>query len=245
MNTSKILEQLGYPSNQVKIYLASLKMGEATIAELAENLSMPRTTIAEVLNEMNKNGLMAFYSRKNHKYWVAENPNKLLSSLQEKEANLKNILPQLHAMHFDSGEGKPNIRCYFGTNEIKNMLNDMMEDKHHIMAVVSWDDFIEFLGQDFINDLIEKRKNHFLKMRLITPNSTLAISLKKQDNKELRQTKLLPEHIKIRKSSTFIYGDKVSLLSLNPKQPTGILIHDPNVAYGQSIYFESLWEHCK
>lgn len=243
MHIQTVLQQLGYQPNQVKIYLECLKMGEATIATIAEQVAMPRTTVTELLAEMHKQGLMNFYVRRGHKYWLAENPEKLLTTIKEREAALKTILPQLQAMIFDSGEGKPSIRCYIGLEEVKSMFDDMIESRRHIMAVVSWQDFKEFFGDDFVEDLIERRYTHFLRMKLITPHSPSATELKKLDPKQLRQTRFLPTDIALRRTSTFIYGDTVTLISLNRKQPTSILIQDPDVAYGQTIYFESLWQH--
>ena len=146
-------------------------------------------------------------------------------------------------MKLHSGEHKPQIRVFMGLEEVKTMFDDMIESQHHIMAVVSWDDFKDVFGTDFVEDLIERRYTHFLRMRLITPRSDSAKLLKLQDEKQLRQTRFLPQGIELHRTSTFIYADKVSLISLNRKQPTAILIQDPDVVHGQTIYFESLWEH--
>lgn len=243
MHIQTVLSQLGYPMSEVKIYLASLKMGEGTIADLAEQVTMPRTTVTELVASMHRQGLINFYTRKGRKYWVAENPDKLMVAIKEREAALQVVLPQLHAMKFDSGLAKPNIRLYIGVEEVKTMMDDMIGTKNHIMAVVSWDDWKEFLGDEFVDDLIERRYKHFLRMRLISPKSDSVRRLKERDSAELRQTRFLPERIGLRYTSTFIYGDKVILISLNRRQPTGILIHDPDVVHGQKIYFESLWQH--
>lgn len=243
MHIQTVLHQLGYPMSQVKIYLACLRMGEGTIADVAEQVKMPRTTVTELVAEMHKQGLMNYYTKKNRKFWVAENPDKLMVMVKEREAGLKAVLPQLHAMMFESGVAKPSIRLYIGMKEVQSMLDDMIETQHHMMAVVSWDDWKEFFDEEYVDGLIERRRSHFLHMRLITPKSELALALKSRDGEELRQTKFLPEHITLRHTSTFIYDSKVTLLSLNRKQPTGILIQDPDVVHGQTIYFESLWLH--
>ena len=130
--------------------------------------------------------------------------------VKEREAALKTILPQLHAFKFDSGQAKPNIRTYIGLEEVKNIYDDIIDTKHHMMAVVSWDDAVEFLGKEFMADFVERRAGHFLKLRLITPKTALSQTLKQKDSATLRQTKFLPEHIALRRISNFIYGDKVA-----------------------------------
>jgi len=243
MHIQTVLHQFGYPPGQVKIYLASLKMGEATVAEIAEQVAMPRTTVVELVNEMNKNGLMNYYVKKSRKYWSAENPDKLMIAAKEREAALKSILPQLHAMKFGSGQGKPNIRMYLGLEEVKNVFDDIIESQRHVTALVSWDDIKDYFGDDFMRDFIERRYTHFLKIRLITPKTKLAQELRQRDGKELRQTRFLPSQIELRRISNFIYGDKMAIISLNRKVPVGIIIQDPDIAHANLLYFESLWQH--
>ncbi len=243
MNIESALQKMGYPIGQVKIYLASLKMGEAVIAEIAEEVNIPRTTVIDLVADMHKHGLMNYYTKRGRKYWVAEDPEKLMLIIKERESTLKAVLPQLQAMKFDSGSGKPSIRLYIGHEEVRTMLDDMIEHGKHIKSVVSWDDFEDFFGDDFVEDLIERRYSRNMQMRLVTTRTKLSSELKKRDAKQLRHTRFLPANIELRRTSTFIYGDTVTLISLNRKQPTGILIHDPDVVHGQTLYFESLWAH--
>lgn len=243
MHIQTVLEQLGYPANQVKVYLAALKMGETTIADIAEQVEMPRTTVTELVREMHKRGLMNYYTKGTHKFWIADSPEKLMIGLEERRIALKNIMPALQAMHYDSGNGKPVIRLYTGAEEVKNIFDDIIETKHHMLGLVSWDDINDFFGKDFMNDFVERRYNHFLKIRLITPRTELAKSLKARDSEELRLTRFLPEDIKLRRISNFIYNGKVATISLNRNEPTGIIIEDPDVVYAQTIYFECLWKN--
>jgi hypothetical protein len=67
--------------------------------------------------------------------------------------------------------------------------------------------------------------------------------LKKNDEAEMRHIKFLPSGIDLKLITNFIYGDKIAILSFNKKEPTGIVIHDPDVAYGNMLYFENLWQH--
>jgi hypothetical protein len=109
---------------------------------------------------------------------------------------------------------------------------------------VSWDDFAVYFGDDFISDFIERRYRHYLKIRLITPQTALAKVLKQRDTKELRHTRFLPDYIALRRVSNFIYGNKLAIISMNKHEPVGIVIEDPDVVHAMSIYFESLWLHC-
>ena len=183
---------------------------------------------------------MYYYVKHNRRYWLAENPDKLLINLEERRVALKAILPNLQAMRSEVG-GKPNVQVYVGSEDLKNIMNDIIETKHHVCALLSFDDWVDIFGQEFTDDFIERRRTHFLKLRLIASRTDLAEQLKQKDQESLRQTRFLPPHIDLRRTSNFIYDGKTAVMSLSAKRPTGILIDDPDVVHAMNIYFEALW----
>jgi sugar-specific transcriptional regulator TrmB len=168
-------------------------LSEATVSELAHKVEMPRTTVQEVLDHMQKKGLVSSYTKHTHKYWVAENPEKLIISLQEREEALKSILPELKALRPEMGN-RPQVKVFQGVKEIKLILDDIIETKHHILALISWDDWVHFFGDEYIHDFIERRYKHFLKIRVVSPKTELSEKLKTTDSEQLRQTRFLPSN---------------------------------------------------
>jgi sugar-specific transcriptional regulator TrmB len=242
MNPQELLEKLGYHHYEANIYLAALELGEATVSDLAHKTEMPRTSIQEVLNTMQKKGMVSSYSKKVHKYWVAENPEKLLASFKEHEEAFKDMLPRLQAIR-RSTDDKPEVKVYTGAKEISLILDDIIDSKHHILALISWDDWIEFFAAQYVDDFIARRYKHYLQIRLLTPRTPLTERLKLLDPKQLRHTRFLPPGINLKRISNFIYGDKIAIISMNKKEPTGILIKDADVVHGNTMYFEHLWQH--
>lgn len=242
MHIQTVLEQLGLSLHEAKVYLAALKAGSILIADLASEVKIPRSTVVETVQSLHKRGLMHYYIQRGRKHWHAENPDKLAIGLEEKKAALAAIMPNLKGMRALGG-GQAIVRLFAGEDEIKQIMDDIIETKHHIMGLVSWDDWVEMLGMEFTHDFIERRKAHNLKMKLITPATELAHTLKKNDSVDLRHTKFLPSHIDLRYTSNFIYGGKSAVISLNRKRPTGLIIDDPDAAHAAMIYFESLWLH--
>jgi HTH-type transcriptional regulator, sugar sensing transcriptional regulator len=242
MNRQQLLEKLGYHSYEASIYLAALELGEATVSDLAHKTDMPRTSVQEVLTHMQKKGMVSSYSKQSHKYWIAENPEKLFVALKENEEAFKSILPELQALRPQTDD-KPMVKVYSGVKEIKFILDDIIETKHHILALISWDDWIEFFGKEYVEDFIERRYTHFLKIRMIAPRTKLTEKLKMADDQQLRVTRFLSPRVDLKRITNFIYGNKIAIISLNKKEPTGILIEDLDVVYGNTMYFENLWQH--
>ena len=239
MHLRTVIEQLGYSPHETSVYLAALELGPSTATDIANKAALPRTTVNLVIKSLHEKGLLNAFLRRRSKLWSAENPERLVISLHESEAALKTILPELQSLRHDTGV-KPTIRAYAGPQEIKQIMNDIIETKHHVSAIVSWDDWVTTLGKSFVDNFIENRYRHYLKIHLLTPKTKLSMALKQKDSQEMRTTQFLPESIAIN-NSNFIYGNKVAIISLNKKRPVGILIEDEDIHHTMEILFESLW----
>jgi len=239
MHIQGVLQNLGYRPNEATVYLAALQLGACSVHELVDKTGLPRTTVQEIIASLKKNGLINPITRKNHKYWIAENPNKLMITLKEQEAALSSVLPELQALRYDTGV-KPAVRTFSGKKEMVKIMDDIIETRSHILAIVSWDEWVNLLGKDYLDDFIEKRRNHFLNIRLISPRTQLARSLKIKDTKDLRITRFLPDTIEVN-NSNFIYGNKIAILSLNKRYPVGIIIEDEDINHTMTVLFELLW----
>jgi PAS domain S-box-containing protein len=95
MQYQKVIEQLGYSPREAKVYMASLRIGEAHISDIAKKVRMPRTSVQAIMNRLHSDGLVNFYVMRRYKYWVAENPKYILFNLQKKEGVLSEAIPAL------------------------------------------------------------------------------------------------------------------------------------------------------
>lgn len=219
--------------------MASLALGGSTATEIAKKAKIPRTTVNLIIDSLHEKGLINAYIQKRRRMWVAENPEKLLIKLKEQEAALQLVMPELQSLRRETGV-RPTVRTYSGADEIKQIMNDIIATKHHISAIMAWDEWQKTLGKDYMEDFIERRHRHFLKIKLLTPKTPASLELKQRDAKELRHTQFLPESIAIN-NSNFIYGNKVAIVSLNKNRPVGILIEDEDIHQTMGVFFESLW----
>ncbi len=239
MDVQKVIENLGYTRNEAKVYLAALSLGESHVSDIAQKVRRPASSVQVVIDRLHNDGLMNFYVRKRYKYWVAENPVRLITRLQEREDSVRSVMPQLEALRHVE-EQKPHVKIFEGVNEIRLLYSDMLETKMHILGIIPWDDWIRLLGRGFMEDFIEKRIKHSLHIRLLTPHTVVATELHSRDANELRETRYLSDDIPI-KTTTFLYGTKAAIVWLNKKLPTAILIEDADVHETLSIFFEELW----
>ncbi len=137
MQYQKIIEQLGYSKNEAKVYLAALSLGEAHISDIAIAVNMPRSTAQTVVDKLHKDGLMNFYVMRRYKYWVAENPSKLLDNLRKREDVLAHALPDLSALRLESR--KPKILEDEFYKESLHLIKSYTEASHQPTLVTNSD----------------------------------------------------------------------------------------------------------
>jgi sugar-specific transcriptional regulator TrmB len=240
MQFQRIIEGLGFSSKEVKVYLAALALGESHISDIAQKVKLSRSSAQIIMDRLHKEGLMNFYVMHRYKYWVAENPERLLERLKERENELETIIPRLKELKRDQ-TGRPSVKIFKGAEEIKLIHDDIISTKQAARAIISWDEWLELLGYDYMKDFRERRAKHFLMLELIVPKTVHSTKLKSKDALEYRRTRFLPPEVHIA-TSNFIYGNKVAIVSLNRKEPTGIVIEDPDVAAMMSSFFTLLWD---
>lgn len=241
MNIEKIFQELGYKYKEVKVYLAALGLGESNISDIAIKAKMPRTSVAVITEKLRKDGLLNYYRTRVRTYWVAENPETLLKRLHERANNLQSIMPELKILQRSLNAPKPSVRMYNGGHEIKLIFEDIIDSKKNISGIAAWRDLINVVGSDFIDDFFKTQIEHFLKIRLIVPENDTTKELKSKDGGKMRETRFLPSGLPLNTAS-FIYGNKVAIISLNNVFPTAVLIEDMDVHNTMELFFEKLWK---
>ena len=98
MNAQKVIEHLGYSPKEAKVYLAALELGESHISDIATKVRLPRSSVQIIVDKLHADGLLNFYVMRRYKYWVAENPERLLINLKKKEESVSEVLPELSEM---------------------------------------------------------------------------------------------------------------------------------------------------
>ena len=75
------LQELGFNTNEIRVYLALTELGEAKAAAIAKQADLPRTTVISILDKLkNDNYLTAHKYRGTTYYWV-ESPKTIKESL--------------------------------------------------------------------------------------------------------------------------------------------------------------------
>lgn len=98
MEIRHLLEQFGLAGKKADIYLASLELGSSTVIEIAKKSGVKRTTCYDILLELEKEGFIFETAKGKKRLFSGEDPEKIKSSLSEKERRFSEILPQLKSI---------------------------------------------------------------------------------------------------------------------------------------------------
>jgi HTH-type transcriptional regulator, sugar sensing transcriptional regulator len=240
MEIKQVLARFGLVGKKADVYLSTLELGSGTVIEIARKSEIKRTTVYDVLLDLEKAGLIYQTTKGTKRLFVAEDPEKLKDQLREKERMLSEILPQLHSFYNIKGI-KPKIKFYEGKEGLRQVYADTLKYKGEILAFAS-DDVVKTLGLGWANDYLEKRIKKEIRVRIIIPKTDLIEKeFNPKDQKQLRSSKLVdpkkyPFSIEIN-----IYGhQKVALMS--SKEETGIIIEGAEIHKTMKLIFELLWD---
>lgn len=234
------IENIGLTDKQAKIYLANLELGPSSIQNIAEKAQIKRTTVYSVIESLLEQGLISKFSDEKGQKFQAKAPEALIKQLEQRQKNLKSILPQLQAIT-NIGDIKPEVRFYQGREGLRTVYEDTLQTKNEILSLASAEDIYQVLP-DYIPKYLQKRIKKGIKMRAIVQDSLKARIHQKRDEKEFRQTKLVQDlNLTIEKN---IYADKVALMSFRA-YPMGIIIKSPQIAKSEKAIFELLWQYLK
>lgn len=229
-----ILEKFGLSTNESKVYLACLELGLSRVTEISNKAGIIRETTYGILNSLIRQGIISQIIKAKIRYFEATEPKNLKQILKEKEALIENIVPYLNELK-KSNLKKPQIQFYQGKEGLKIIMEDILSAKTEVLAIVSNKNLTE-LFQFYFPNFIKRREEAKIKIKLISdqePISTKYLNFKNLPKKFVFNT------------GNWIYENKVIMLSLNQKEPIGLLIEDEHIYNFQRDLFNLLWRFLK
>lgn len=232
------LKELDLDDNEIRVYIACLKMGSSKVNDIAKAAELIRTTVYGVLESLIEKGLISTVVKENIKHFQAVNPKQLVELLEEKKRKIQDIVPKLEAMQ-KIAPIKHKVELFEGRRGIKTIMNELARIPNSTVRLLgSWHHFNKF-SRPFAKQYIRKRKERKIRVQVICPFNTEELECGRLDKKQLRETR----YIKVDelKSSCYIYGDKLMFVSWEEDNMCGIIIEDSHIVENQRIFFDNLW----
>ncbi|WCN11296.1 TrmB family transcriptional regulator [Marinomonas mediterranea] len=239
------LEQLGLTARETKLYQSLLKLGPASIRDIAEHAGINRGTTYESLKLLQAKGVVSYFPKGKRRFFTAENPEVLLSLAEEKRQKLdktidslkSTIIPELiqqqpHFYHTD-------VRYYEGDDGIEWVLRD-------ILNVVSKQDHKEYcvFSSKPIRPYLYRPFPNYTKQRVKLGINVKVIALGDGgEDAELSERKWIKTDGKIEASYIAIYPPKCAFISLaSDNFPSAVVMESEDIAKAQKLIFDTLWK---
>jgi sugar-specific transcriptional regulator TrmB len=247
LGLKKSLEFIGFSEKEVLVYLALLGLGKGTVTEISRKAGINRPTGYHVLSSLSIKGVVKVSGKEPKQEYIAESPDEIEKLLAKKiktdQAFLdeaKKIIPELKSMH--NVVDRPKVFFYEGKEGIEKVYEDTLTSHETIRAYASVDNMHAGLP-GYFPEYYKRRAGKGIAIRAIVPNSEIGKERKNSDEKEMRETALVPlkdfEFI----PEINIYDNKVMIASWREK--LGIIIESTEIADAMKKIYELAWAEAK
>ncbi|MDD2935124.1 MAG: helix-turn-helix domain-containing protein [Candidatus Pacebacteria bacterium] len=237
---NKQLEKIGLNPKEADVYLACLELTEATVGEIAKKSGVKRTTVYDIIDSLKEKSLVSSITKNKKLYYYAESPKKLENTLEEKKKILENMMPELMSVA-NAIDKKPKIRYFEGIEGMRDVFRDTLN--YPDQEILSW--FPKKTGMDlgenfFYKEYIPKRMKKKIWVRAIAPETEEMKKYKENDDKHLRQTRLIsPDKFNSEINIELYGGEKVMIVGF--EEEIGIMIESKKIYTALKSMFEIMW----
>ncbi|EFK95675.1 transcriptional regulator, TrmB [sediment metagenome] len=237
MDINNFLHQFGLSNKESDVYLACLELGSTTVNEISIKANIKRTTTYDVLASLIKQGLIIQTQKAKKRLFYAESPERLKKLLEEKLDKLNQVMPLLKSF-CNTIQGKPKIMFYEGRDGLKKVYEDALNYPPEMLAIVT-ENVLTHLDKDFCDDYIKRRTRLNIRVRAIASENKEMSRYKSEDEKYIKQTKLVAADKFLFTIEMMIYGNKVAFISF--KEKLGIIIESEDINNNMRAFFGLAW----
>jgi len=229
----------GLSDKEAEIYIVALKLGEVTANKISNKTGFSRSTTYDILESLKRKGLINSIKKDKKYFFIASNPEILITRLKEKEELINEIIPELKQLQEFSSE-HPLTTIYKGKTGLRTAANEMLDTKEILVyggSIIAEDIFGTYT-ENFARKRVEKR----IILRTII-GKTIPRHMKDPKVKKytpIRTLNIFENH----KTVYFIYNNNVLIWNLD-EELTAIKIESKIFAESQKQLFNFLWSKAK
>jgi len=240
MKLKLIFKQLGFSENELRVYLAALESGLSSTQDIAKKADIKRTTAYSVLQHLMSRGVVGKSIIRGKTRFLAEPPEKLVSTINDIQKSLEKALPQLNAL-YNKSEVKPKITFYEGDNAIQTVYDDTLREKPEEILEWNTDEYFRFDQYKVDPYYIDKRMKLSIRAKRIAgEDSGWHKKHKRFDRAELSETIIVPKNQFWPEIEVNIYNDKVAFL--NYMENMSIIIESRAIAHAMRQAYLLSWK---
>lgn len=243
MEPETVLKDFGLTDTEIKVYLALLKLGEATVPEIVKKVQIYKANAYNALDNLEKKGLVAHVKKEYKLYYSALNPEKLFGILESKKESLDAVFPILQK-YYKSKKVKREVNILSGKEGIKTLFKDIEIAGNNILVVGSALQLFSIMQHQPV--LLMKKlenRNAVLRAVVVDREEVRKQVAEIQKKAHVGDVRFYPE--KYFSPVAFItYNDRL-IMGIWEDDPLIIWIKDEHIAATFRNYFEMIWKTAK
>ena len=243
MNTLKEpLLRYGLEKNEIEVYLFLLKNKDMPAYAVSKNTSIPRTTVYKILEGLEKKGLISAWLKNGTKHFSAENPNAILRDIQQKEAEITSILPDLSSL-FSLSSIHPSAKLYSGKEGCMQAFEAILDiiKFQRLKRIYAYSDSeVTDLFPKFYKEWRSRKNKTDAFTQLIVPAGT-STSSENYKSDSFRETRTLPNGYPF-SGSINICGTYTVFFSFKEKEPYAVVVDSKIITDMLAQFFVYTWD---
>lgn len=249
----KLLKQLGFNPKEIIVYLAILKHGKITPAELAKQTGIKRPTVYSVVKELLEKGVIVDDLGAKQSFLLARPPENLENSIRNDEQRVREkrkiigqAIAELELITKQTPYSIPKIQFVF-ENDLENFLykQAVLWNESIILRDQIWwgfqdPSFVEKYSE-WIDWYWKKSAPNDISLKLLTNKAPIEDDMKKL-NFERRVVKFWQNAGQFT-ATTWVCGDYLIMVMTAQNPHYLVQIYDPILAHNMRELFKSIWLH--
>jgi HTH-type transcriptional regulator, sugar sensing transcriptional regulator len=241
------LLKLGLSEDEIMVYHALLGEVESTsIRALAARTGINRGAVYEALKNLVSINLVSYNRKGDRKYYFAERPSHIFELIEDRKRELEalqvratSLVPRMEAISKRHNE-KPIVRFYEHDEGVVNILHDLLKTTSELSPkeyyAYSSRAIRPYMYRSFPN-FNQQRLKLGVHAKVIKIGEGAGPVIPYDECKWLKESGSEDSA-----SYSFIYGDKVAMVSVSADEtPYGVIIQERGVAVMQKLLFDKLW----
>lgn len=239
MNTKEQLEKIGLHEKEAAVYATLLERKNCSVTELARASHLPKSTVADVLHRLSKQGIVKTYKQKLRKRYAPVDPEIFKRLAENRLASVAASLPKLQAL-FGSAADRPVVHFYEGEYGLQKVLDDILREADEQYGIVSPDRLFPSLPEYFPRFSDERVKRGIFS-HLIFTNSAFARERHQTDDAMLRESKVIDDAFGL-DAMILMWQQKVAIITYG-KTLSVLVVESESIRTTFQQLFNMIWKY--
>lgn len=239
-----VLQSLGLAQNEAKIYETLLRLGKSGVSAIASSANINRRNVYDSLERLlEKNIVFAVIQGRDTLYQAVE-PKKLLTLVQEKEQQLRSVLPDMTKL-FKTEASPHQVMMYEGLEGWKTNLQDILLTGEDLYTIGGKGQWLDPILADFSRKVIREAHKKGMSLNVLF-DASVQTNVEEALHRFKGRSAILPPEFSS-KSTIDIFGDTIVLATGNTANAIDdtyslTVIKNPLIAQSFRTWWHALWE---